>query len=119
MVHPTVNHNFDGRNTNAFLKDLSGQRHRARGHATYVGMMSAIGGKESRWAHAFQKNGGEKSDVRQVRAATVWIIHQHTIPWLHVNVLDSVQDGHWHGAEVYGNVLGLGNHVALAVKQGT
>src|SRR5215813_2771755 len=119
MVHPTVNHNFDGWNTNAFLKDFSGQRHRARGHATYVGMMSAIGGKESRSAHAFHKDRGDEGDVRQVCAATVWIIHQHAIPWLHVDVLDSVQDRHWHGAEVHGNMLGLGDHVAFAVKQGT
>ena len=117
MVHPTIDYDFDGWNANAFLKNFSGQRHRAWGHPTYIGMMRTIGGKESRSADTFHKNRGDKGDVRQMRAAAVRIIDQDAIPWLHVNVLDGVQDGHRHGAEVHGNVLGLGDHVSLAVKQ--
>ena len=81
-------------------------------------MMGAIGSKEGRSAHAFDKDRGDEGNIRQVRTATVGIIHQDAIPWLHVNVLDGMQNGHGHGAEVHGNMLGLGNHVPRAIKQG-
>src|SRR5215831_11116818 len=79
-------------------------------------MVCAVGGKEGRSVHAFHKDRGNESNIRQMCTAAVRIIDQDAIPWLHLNVLDGVQDGHRHGAEVYGNMLGLGNHVSRAIK---
>jgi hypothetical protein len=54
-----------------------------------------------------------------MRAAAIRIIDQDAIAGLHINVLDGVQNGHRHGAEVYGDMLSLGNHVSRAIEERT
>ena len=117
LLHAPVLHDLDRRNANAFLKHLGRQRHRARRHAPHVGVVGAVGREKGRAPVIANENGRHQRNVRQMGAAAVGIVHQHTVAGRHVHVFDGVQHGHRHGAQVHRNVLRLGDHAALTVEQ--
>ena len=64
------------------------------------------------------KDGGDEGDVVEVGAAKVGVVEDDDVAGVEVEALEGSGDGGGHGAEVDGDVGGLGDHVAVGVKEG-
>ena len=64
------------------------------------------------------EDGGDEGDVVEVGAAEVGVVEDDDVARGEVEALEGGGDGGGHGAEVDGDVGGLGDHVAVGVKEG-
>ena len=112
---PAATRQPDRRQDQSFLIQLARHGHRARAHATHVGMVRAIRHEEGRLPFAPEKHGRDERDVRQMRSAPERIVQHHDIARLHDEGVDGRPNRQRHGAEVNGHVIALGDRLAPCV----
>ena len=103
------------RHDDAFLKQFGrALRHAAGTQTTDVRVVRPHGGEGNDLA--IDADGLDHREVRQVRAASVWIVEQEHVARLR-RASHHGAHGLRHGAEVHRNVRGLGDHSSPRVEQ--
>ena len=118
---------LDRRDDDAFLGELFGEGHRAGRDAADVGVVGA-GGDEadpevrryeaSASGRANHEDGRDHGDVGEVGAAEVGVVEDDDVAGRERGERHRGLDGRGHGAEVDGDVGGLGDEAAAAVEDG-
>ena len=137
---------LERRDDEALLEELGRAGEGAGGHAANVGVVGAVGDEADeglaaggvrpsicRMGWPFDRlratlrraqgerigeDGGDEGDVVEVGAAEVGVVEDDDVAGGEVEALEGGGDGGGHGAEVDGDVGGLGDHVAVGVKEG-
>ena len=102
-----------------FMNGTAPGRHGAGGDATDVGVVAAGGDEESYGAGGVE-DGGDDGDVGEMGAAVVGVVEGEDVAGAE-GVLAAAQYGAHgvaHGAEVDGDMGGVGDEMALAVEEG-
>ena len=116
LVQPAAGIELERRDDQAFLEELGGQGHGARGHAADVGVVGPIGDEESQ--PAADEDGGDAGDVGQVGAAAVGIVEDDEVALFEGHGFERRPDGQGHGAQVDRDVRALGQGAAVAGEGG-
>ena len=110
---------LDGRQDEAFLKDLAGEGHGAGAHAADVGVVGSVGDEEGGFGVGWlEEDGGDERDVGQVGAAAEGVVEDDGVAGLHADVLDGGADGEGHCAEVDREVVALRDGVGRRRRRG-
>ena len=112
-VHLAGAHQLDGRNANAFLRDLAARAHRSGIHAADIGVVGAVGDIEGCALTAGEEYGRDHGDVGQMCAAAIGIIEQSHIAGPEAQIGENSCNGHGHGAEMHGHVVAHGDEIAV------
>ena len=79
-------------------------------------MVGAVGGIAEQGTGVIDRR--YQGYIREVGAAAVGIVEDHHIPGVEGQMVDGLLDGERHGAEMDGDMGGLGDHIPVGVEQG-
>ncbi len=112
-------HQMHGRNANPFLIDLASQGHGAGAHAADVGMMRAISDEERRALGAWEEDGSDRCDIRQMGATVEGIVEDGDVAGAEFQGLSRGPHRQRHCAQVHRHVIAHGDGIAMRIVDGT
>ena len=105
----------------AFLLDPCRLRaHRPRRDAADIGMMPAGGDEEQDLGAVLREHRRHHGDVGEMRAAVIGCVHHPHVPGLQLRSDLADHGGHApvHGAEMHGDMRGVGDELPVAIEDG-
>ena len=109
----------DRGNSHTLLDDLSGERHRSRGHPADVGVVGP-GSHIAQEGVTLPVDALNQRDIRKMGASAEGVVHHGHIPRSERPQLrESGFDAHRHGSEMYGHVVPEGYRAPLGIEEST